>query len=44
MGEMESEPHYEEGGEMPIPHDPNPTEEQLAIWAIVDELYRRLKY
>lgn len=30
--------------EQHIPHDPEPTYEQLAIQGLVDELYRRLKY
>ncbi len=41
---MELEPMFEEPAEEHINHDPTPTYEQLAIMALVDELYERLKY
>jgi hypothetical protein len=35
---------YEEPAEEHIPHDPVPTFEQMAVMALVDELYRRLRF
>jgi hypothetical protein len=40
----EQEPMFEEPAEEHIPHDPTPTYEQLAIMALVDELYNRLRF
>jgi hypothetical protein len=41
---METEPQFEEPAEEHINHDPIPTYEQLAIMALVDELYNRLRF
>lgn len=41
---MEDEPLYEETDVEHIPHDPVPTFEELAVMALVDELYRRLRF
>jgi hypothetical protein len=41
---MEQEPFYEDTDVVHIPHDPTPTVDELALRAVVDELYRRFEW